>query len=582
VIETKRYHRILWIGTALSLLIGLLFSHHPKFQFNNTASPLPRDITNLPPQNDTPREGDPKIEWFLFKLMNTYRNEGLDAAQKYARDHGLEVFENTVRVFVETESAGLTHMQIQTRVRLLKSQIETLGGGIETSHQAFIQSRIPLSSLKSLADSPEVRFIRPPVHAHMDVISEGVSRTGADTWHSLTPFHPSKTVSVAILDYGFQGYQSLLGTELPESVTTRAFRADENFEGDSVHGTACGEIVYDMAPDVEMYLVHPDTLLDFQNAVDWLINKNVDVISHSASWLNINPGDGTGLVCNEVQKAVQNGIVWVNSAGNYGQRHWSGLFNDPDSDGWHNFSGEDEIFAFNTLADVAGTILLNWNDWGVWDGINYSGSDQDFDLYLYFSDGANYYSINQSGNTQNGTQWPVESISNFSSSTDRLWGMAIKKISATKNVRFDALLLSCQNLEYSVPAGSLGSPADSPYAVAVGATDWFNDAFHPYSSQGPTLDGRIKPDICAPSGVSTSSYGSALLAEKQTSLFVHPASFYGTSASCPHTAGAAALLLSKTPYDAVQVLQILMDRAVDYGPPGKDNKYGYGRLNLRR
>ena len=147
-------------------------------------------------------------------------------------------------------------------------------------------------------------------------------------------------------------------------------------------------------------------------------------------------------------------------------------------------------------------------------------------------------------------------------------GVAIKKVSATKNVTFNALFISCRNVEHNVPAGSLGSPADSPDALTVGATDAFDDSLHSYSSQGPTLDGRIKPDLSAPSGVYTSSYGSS--------------GFYGTSASCPHAAGAVALLLNKTPYDATQVLTIILNRALDYGPPGKDNMYGWGRLNLRR
>ena len=50
----------------------------------------------------------------------------------------------------------------------------------------------------------------------------------------------------------------------------------------------------------------------------------------------------------------------------------------------------------------------------------------------------------------------------------------------------------------------------------------------PYSSQGPTNDGNLAPDVAAPSGFFNSVYSG---------------SFSGTSASAPVIAGAAALLL---------------------------------------
>ena len=57
----------------------------------------------------------------------------------------------------------------------------------------------------------------------------------------------------------------------------------------------------------------------------------------------------------------------------------------------------------------------------------------------------------------------------------------------------------------------------------------------------------------------------------------------GTSASCPHVAGAAALVLTLRPdLTADQVGEILQASADDVGAPGKDADYGYGRLNLLR
>jgi hypothetical protein len=60
-------------------------------------------------------------------------------------------------------------------------------------------------------------------------------------------------------------------------------------------------------------------------------------------------------------------------------------------------------------------------------------------------------------------------------------------------------------------------------------------------------------------------------------------SFSGTSASCAHVSGAAVLLLDKfsdSDINVDQLWSLLTLTAIDMGAPGKDNIYGYGRLNL--
>src|SRR5439155_20264342 len=57
----------------------------------------------------------------------------------------------------------------------------------------------------------------------------------------------------------------------------------------------------------------------------------------------------------------------------------------------------------------------------------------------------------------------------------------------------------------------------------------------------------------------------------------------GTSAACPHVAGAAALVLSLRPdLSADQLAEVLEASADDKGAPGKDREEGYGRLNVLR
>jgi subtilisin family serine protease len=110
--------------------------------------------------------------------------------------------------------------------------------------------------------------------------------------------------------------------------------------------------------------------------------------------------------------------------------------------------------------------------------------------------------------------------------------------------------------------------------MAVGAINYNNWTTGPqasYSSQGPTNDGRIKPDIMGPDNVSSDVYVSG---------------FTGTSASSAHVAGAAALLLDRYPdFNVEQLWQSLTLTAIDMTSSAPNNSvpnniYGYGRLNL--
>ena len=84
-----------------------------------------------------------------------------------------------------------------------------------------------------------------------------------------------------------------------------------------------------------------------------------------------------------------------------------------------------------------------------------------------------------------------------------------------------------------------------------------------------TNDGRTKPDISGPGCV-------------RNSLYPQQDGFCGTSASAPHVAGAAALVLSRYPsYNASQVRAYLLDYAESDGLKDySEYAYGAGRLLL--
>ena len=93
----------------------------------------------------------------------------------------------------------------------------------------------------------------------------------------------------------------------------------------------------------------------------------------------------------------------------------------------------------------------------------------------------------------------------------------------------------------------------------------------PYSSRGPTTDGRVKPDI-----IGADCGATALLP-----LNANRNGFCGTSQSAPHVAGMAALVRQQFPtYSPAQVANYLIDNAEQRGSPDPNNTWGHGFAQL--
>jgi subtilisin family serine protease len=194
--------------------------------------------------------------------------------------------------------------------------------------------------------------------------------------------------------------------------------------------------------------------------------------------------------------------------------------------------------------------------------------DQDYELILYDSEGT---TLAKSEDPQSGQpgEMPAEGLVYEFEDTE-IYLLSIENYDgqARGDAIFDLFIHEGDmHPDFMVAEGSLSSPSDARGAFAVGAVNWADDVLEAYSSQGPTADGRIKPDLAAPSVVDTVSYG--------------PEAFDGTSAAAPHVSGAAALILQAHPGSSPdEIAMLLQDRALDLGPPGPDNRFGVGRLSL--
>lgn len=116
---------------------------------------------------------------------------------------------------------------------------------------------------------------------------------------------------------------------------------------------------------------------------------------------------------------------------------------------------------------------------------------------------------------------------------------------------------------------NISTPADAIGSLAVGAVDQLG-IIAPFSSPGPSADGRIKPDVVA-QGVSTVVVGTSGNYQQNN----------GTSFSGPQIAGFAAGAWQAYPtLSNIEIREAIIKSADKYAAP--DNDYGYGLPSFRK
>ena len=408
------------------------------------------------------------------------------------------------------------------------------------------------------------------------------------------------------------------------------------FPGAGAEGTALLEIIHDLAPKAQLYFANADTDLAFNQAVNYLA-QNTDVAMDDLGFFGL-PFDGTSDVSMNTAAALNNSSnpirAYFTAVGNEANTHYLGAYADSGVDGTtiglpaghlHRFQ------ATSNTSDVLGlgprpydlielptngevVVVLEWDD-------RFGASTNDYDLFLVEqSTGA---VVARSTNRDCPFATPRDPVECFdytytaSSPNPDSFHIVIQNpgnSAAVKNLNLFFFEPECaqhgpvtlapthERHNYNTPSRSVPAESDaggSPVSVtSVGAIcsasttaatvfpsdssclDATHSTIEFFSSIGPTVDGRQKPDVSGIDGVSITGAGS----------FENP--FFGSSAATPHAAGVAALLLQSAPCllsgapgarDDVTarttLRNLILNNAVPLGSPVPNDVFGYGRLD---
>lgn len=444
------------------------------------------------------------------------------------------------------------------------------GGQLIAAADGAIAAYVPASKLADLADSDLVTAVRAPTQAQVSgVVTEGLAASGAALWQGAG--RSGKGVQVAIIDIGFGSLaREVANGNLPAGLSVRSNQCGSALNS-SPHGTAVAEIVSQTAPSAQLVLYCIQDSSQFTAAAQDIAAEGIKLVISSLGF----PGDARGdgvledpmSAAAAVRHANQDaGIFWVQSAGNNGDSHFRGVLD----------GSAAQLVDTVSAMSFANTVAVEWDQW--------SGAVANVLVCVQLvkvvagsttSQGSQACSPNNYAPSRSVPR--VTRSLNAATGSNLFYEVSVLAPAELNGLRFDVTYtygtwngVSSPQITSSDPmvtGGSITSPASSPYAFAVGAVDVGTGLREPFSGQGPTIDGRTKPDLVGYDNVVSNLYSPT---------------FLGTSAAAPSVAGAAALVLEANPGWTADQLGAYLRASANAGAPIEppSNELGAGKLTL--
>lgn len=410
-----------------------------------------------------------------------------------------------------------------------------------------IEASIRRDRIRSLAEHSEVQRVQLPTVTEQTGMLVGTKTIGGEYLRSVNK--TGESVRVAVIDHAFDPTHEPIAGNVVETVsyTNDGFSDD----GGTGHGDASAEILTDVAPNVELILYSAKTYDQNVAAAKAISTRDdIDVVSLSLGLASGGtPLDGSDEWSQAISKSVNSGTVWAVSAGNGGEgtTHYSAPYNTNQFSNRHTFGAKDTPADLTEVAAESGRIQgsLQWNEWPT------RTTDLVVALYTDANSNGTYTAATDADGDHHlarASYWggPITEFSFVENITDSgKYAVAIFNGGTTEEpestVRMNAFLDYGAFTEHPTRNYTITPPATDEEVLTVGAasanTPRTNKQLRPYSSRGPTVDGRTGIDLIGPDGVQAGPFG----------LF---GGFRGTSAAAPHVAGVAALVHSDLEVDS--------------------------------
>jgi hypothetical protein len=330
-------------------------------------------------------------------------------------------------------------------------------------------------------------------------------------------------------------------------VAARAFGTGKTLtnDGRNEHGTAVAATLAAVAPGSDLYLTTFADESDYRSALAWLADRDIDIVVVPTSFYG-KPGDGTGRNAQATADLARDTVV-VTASGNLGRSYWAGRYRPENG----SMLVRDQATGEPVTLEVSGDQTRLWLSW--------AALDERYRLR-----------IEQNGTTiASSNSYPDDDVPNERLSRQLPSGTYSLRVDGPTAVTGTRLRLEALSgaLNGGHKNGSIVAPATARGVVVVSAFDQSTGTVAPYSSNGPTADGRPGVDVVGPAAPPVATGQNVT----------------GTSYAAAYVAGVSALVLSAHPDASPTMVERTLERtAYDLGRPSWGTASGHGLVTPRR
>lgn len=525
--------------------------------------------------------------------------------------------------------------------------LEAYGATLNNDFGDFVTSNIPVDAIEALVQNEQVKLVEmgTPVRTRMNKArtATNVDKVQAGTGLS-QPFLGTGVV-VGVVDGGFQYnhitfYDANNSSELrvkrvwnqsankkytkQSAIESAQYDDTEDDSGHATHvtgiaaGSYAGNSYYGVASDADIVMVSYGSsntaitdgikyIFDYAKSVNQPAVVNLSLGQHTG------PHDGTSTFDKALDAAVGAGRIVCGAAGNEGD---SKLFLQQTltqdqtitqpltlshyySYGESYYLPEIDIWG-EPNKDYSIQVVITKSGSEVWSSDIFAANTTSEKTYKSFTGASGGLSIYAGKNT-------INKKGNVTIFYDKNYGFTLNS-GYVLNVRFigtnagtiqawaDGYECKWKNGSTNSTIGELGGTANNIITVGAWTTQSntysFGDAtdeIAPFSSLGPTADGRVKPEITAPGDVIMSSIPDlkSIQADGKTSKKVGSKTYYwgymsGTSMATPFVTGVVATWLQANPNLTPEQIKEIMAQTAQtdsYTGTCPNNTWGYGKID---